>query len=77
MFVQLSSPVVRRALADAGYTGDGSIPELDASVWEQTSERYIQTYERITGTAFQHGDYPAGPRIASVVRTLTRPDQRD
>lgn len=73
----LDKEVVRRALAAAGYTGEGPIPELDVEVWEQTSQRYIHIYERLTGSRFEHGRYPVGPRIASAIRTLTPPDQRD
>ncbi len=66
----LDKEVVRRALADAGYTGDGPIPQLPREVWSATSARYINTYERITGTTFVPGVYPAGPRINAAVARL-------
>lgn len=59
----LDKEVVRRALLATGYRGDGAPPALPAEVWAQTSARYIDAYERITGTTFQPGAYPVGPRI--------------
>jgi phosphoribosylaminoimidazole-succinocarboxamide synthase len=61
----LDKEVVRRALADAGFTGDGPVPELDSAVWSATSARYIDAYERLTGLAFEPGDYPVDARIAA------------
>lgn len=55
--------VIRRALADAGYTGDGPPPQLDDSVWTDTSRRYIDTFEILTGTAFVPGAVPIAERI--------------
>ena len=61
----LDKEVVRRALIDAGYSGDGTPPELPAEVWRATSARYITAYERITGAAFEPGSYPVTERIAA------------
>ncbi|MEO5725151.1 MAG: phosphoribosylaminoimidazolesuccinocarboxamide synthase [Ilumatobacteraceae bacterium] len=60
----LDKEVIRRALADAGYSGDGPPPELDPSIWQATTARYIDTFERLTGETFVKADYPVGPRIA-------------
>jgi phosphoribosylaminoimidazole-succinocarboxamide synthase len=59
----LDKEVVRRALLDAGYTGDGAPPPLPAEVWAETTRRYISAYERLTGATFTHGAYPVQPRI--------------
>ena len=59
----LDKEVVRRALLATGYRGDGQPPELPAEVWHATSARYIDAFERLTGTTFQPGAYPVGPRI--------------
>jgi phosphoribosylaminoimidazole-succinocarboxamide synthase len=59
----LDKEVVRRALLAAGYDGNGTPPVLDPAVWEQTSQRYLDAYERLTGSAFQPGRYPAPARI--------------
>jgi phosphoribosylaminoimidazole-succinocarboxamide synthase len=69
----LDKEVVRRALADVGYTGEDDVPELPAEVWEQTSARYIETYERLTGLTFERGTYPADQRIKDAVATLETP----
>lgn len=66
----LDKEVVRRALADVGYTGDGDIPVLPADVWAQTSARYIDTYERLTGLEFIRGAYPAEDRITAAIAQL-------
>ena len=59
----LDKEVVRRALLATGYRGEGPPPALPDEVWQETSARYIDAYERLTGTTFQPGAYPVGPRI--------------
>jgi phosphoribosylaminoimidazole-succinocarboxamide synthase len=71
--VSLDKEVVRRALADVGYTGEGDVPQLDPEVWEQTSARYIEIYERLTGLTFVRGEYPAEQRIIDAVNALEIP----
>jgi phosphoribosylaminoimidazole-succinocarboxamide synthase len=66
----LDKEVVRRALADAGYTGHGDVPNLPDEVWAATSARYIDAFERLTGTTFVPGVYPAEPRILAAVAGL-------
>ncbi len=66
----LDKEVVRRALADAGFRGDGPAPDLSPDVWAATSARYIDAYERLTGLDFEPGTYPVGERIAARVEVL-------
>ena len=66
----LDKEVVRLALADAGYSGDGPIPALAPEVWAATTARYIDAFERLTGTDFVPGRYPAGPRIHAALAGL-------
>jgi phosphoribosylaminoimidazole-succinocarboxamide synthase len=66
----LDKEVVRRALATAGYTGDGPIPDLPAEVWHATAQRYVDAFERLTGATFAPGAYPAGPRINAALAGL-------
>ncbi len=63
----LDKEVVRRALIDAGYDGNGAPPALAPEVWEATSRRYIDAYERLTGLTFQPGSYPVEDRIREVL----------
>jgi phosphoribosylaminoimidazole-succinocarboxamide synthase len=63
----LDKEVVRRALIEAGYDGHGMPPTLEAAVWEATSRRYIDAYERLTGLTFQPGSYPVEDRIREVL----------
>lgn len=59
----LDKELVRRALAAAGFRGDGEIPSLDPAVWTATSTRYIDAFQRLTGLTFVPGEYPVGERI--------------
>lgn len=54
---------VRLALKATGYTGAGDPPTLSAEVWKQTSARYIELYERLTGQHFVPGEQPATNRL--------------
>ncbi len=56
---------VRLALVAAGYRGDGPPPELSPEVWEQTSARYVELYERLTGQTFVPASQPAAERITA------------
>ncbi len=66
----LDKEVVRRALADAGFRGDGDVPDLPADVWSATSTRYIDAYQRLTGTPFEPGDYPVEARLPARLDAL-------
>ena len=66
----LDKEVVRRALADAGFTGDGDVPELDADVWSATSARYVDAFQRLTQLTFVPGAHPVEERIAGVLPTI-------
>jgi phosphoribosylaminoimidazole-succinocarboxamide synthase len=61
----LDKEVVRRALADSGYRGDGDPPPLGDEVIAATSARYVDAYERLTRESFERGDYPVDDRIAA------------
>jgi phosphoribosylaminoimidazole-succinocarboxamide synthase len=61
----LDKEVVRRAFADLGYKGDGPVPALPDEVWSETSARYIDAYERLTGSVFHPGAYPVGDRLVA------------
>lgn len=54
---------VRLALKAAGYMGGGDPPALSNEVWDQTSARYIELYERLTGQHFVPGEQPATNRL--------------
>ncbi len=61
---------VRLALQATGYKGDGPVPEMNASVWQAASDRYVELYERLTHTDFQPGEQPAADRIANNISHL-------
>ena len=60
--------IVRRALAAAGWRGDGSPPALPDEVRAEASRRYVQTYEMLTGRRFVPASVPAAPRILTNLR---------
>jgi phosphoribosylaminoimidazole-succinocarboxamide synthase len=66
----LDKEVVRRALADLGFRGDGEAPVLPAEVWEATTARYIDAYERISGATFVPASYPVGPRLEANIDAM-------
>ncbi|HZB42542.1 MAG TPA: hypothetical protein VE487_16335, partial [Ilumatobacter sp.] len=51
------------AFADLGYKGDGPVPALPDDVWSETTARYIDAHERITGSRFEPGSYPVADRL--------------
>jgi phosphoribosylaminoimidazole-succinocarboxamide synthase len=73
--------IIRRALIDAGYSGDGPPPQLDDSVWAETSRRYIETFQILTGTTFTPGAVPIADRIrtnlADIVAQNSATHQKD
>jgi phosphoribosylaminoimidazole-succinocarboxamide synthase len=59
----LDKEYVRRWLADQDYLGDGPPPPLTDEVRCEAARRYIEAYERITGTDFVPDLEPAEVRI--------------
>jgi phosphoribosylaminoimidazole-succinocarboxamide synthase len=54
---------VRRWLAERGYKGEGAPPPLPDDVRSEAARRYAETYERITGRAFEPDPTPPLERI--------------
>lgn len=59
----LDKEYVRRWLLEQGFSGDGTPPELPREVRAEAARRYIETYERITGSDFVPDTSPPQPRI--------------
>jgi len=68
--ISMDKEVIRRALVDAHYTGDGEPPQLDDEVWAETSRRYVRTYEILTGEIFMPGEQPIAERILRNVKDI-------
>lgn len=69
---QLSKEFVRRWLMDSGFQGKAgqTVPEMTDDYVESVSNRYIELYEKITGTAFEKADISdIGARIDKNVKT--------
>ena len=54
---------LRLWLKAQGYTGDGPPPPLPRDLRVEVARRYISTFERLTGSVFEPGEWPALPRI--------------
>jgi len=63
----LDKDVVRRHLLEAGYRGDGPPPPLSNEIRVRAAQKYIEAYERITGTRFEPDSREPQSRIAENV----------
>jgi phosphoribosylaminoimidazole-succinocarboxamide synthase len=59
---------VRLYYAAQGYRGDGEPMPLPAELAVQAAQRYIRTYELLTGQPFAPGELPAASRIEQNLR---------
>ena len=71
---QLSKEFVREWLMENNFSGQAGqkVPEMTDAIVESISERYIELYENITGTAFEKADYTGNvyERIDTNVRNM-------
>ncbi|MFM8793539.1 MAG: phosphoribosylaminoimidazolesuccinocarboxamide synthase [Acidimicrobiales bacterium] len=63
--VSMDKEIIRRALVEAGWSGEGEVPVLAPEVWDETSRRYVTAYETLTGDVFVPGGQPAAERLVS------------
>jgi phosphoribosylaminoimidazole-succinocarboxamide synthase len=61
---------IRLWYVDHGYSGDGQPPEMPLELAIAASQRYIESYEVITGNNFDVFQYPANQRIIDNVKSL-------
>ena len=66
----LDKEYVRRWLQERGYHGDGPPPTLPDEVRCEAAQRYIETYERITGRAFEPATDEPQARIRRSLRLV-------
>ena len=59
----LDKEYVRRWLVEQGFTGDGTPPPLPDAVRLEAARRYIETFETLTGHAFEVDARPPVPRL--------------
>lgn len=55
---------IRLYYAAHGYRGEGEPFPMPDTLRVEAAQRYIRTYEMLTGEAFVPGELPAGPRMA-------------
>lgn len=58
--------IVRRWLAEQGFTGEGPVPVIPAEVIDQVAEAYTVPYKMITGK-----EIPGNPSKAAIIRDYT------
>ncbi|MGK0360120.1 MAG: phosphoribosylaminoimidazole-succinocarboxamide synthase [Bradymonadia bacterium] len=63
----LSKEYVRQWLKSVGYTGDGPPPALPLDVVCELARRYIDVFERLTGTDFVPGAQPLAERMSAAL----------
>jgi phosphoribosylaminoimidazole-succinocarboxamide synthase len=63
----LDKEYVRRWLARRGYRGQGAPPPLPTEVRVEAATRYVEAYERVTGTAFVPDLAAPEPRIRAAL----------
>ncbi len=63
----LDKDYVRRWYRARGYQGDGPPPTMHDDVRVEAARRYIEVYERITGTTFVPDTTPPLPRIEAAL----------
>ncbi len=61
---------LRLWFAKQGFRGDGPVPPLPPAFVADLASRYIEVYERLTGSAFVPAPQPAGPRIRKTLESL-------
>jgi phosphoribosylaminoimidazole-succinocarboxamide synthase len=69
---QLDKEYLRRWLMEQGFMGDGEPPHIPDEVRVETGLRYVEAYERITGTAFEPRSGGAEQELAAVQAALAR-----
>lgn len=59
----LDKEFVRRWLVEQGFRGEGTPPPLPDEIRMEAARRYIETFERLTGTAFEPATEAPLPRL--------------
>lgn len=67
----ISKEFMREWFKAQGYRGEGEPPKMPDDVIAQVAARYIDAYEKLTGTVFVPGEQPAKERIQTVLTTLS------
>jgi phosphoribosylaminoimidazole-succinocarboxamide synthase len=62
---------IRLYYAAHGYRGEGDPFPLPAELAIQAAQRYIRTYEMITGKGFEAGEYPVAERVRGNLQRMS------
>jgi len=69
----LDKEFVRRWLVEQGFSGDGVPPALPDEIRMEAARRYIETYETLTGNAFEPDVAPPIPRLGAHLNVQVSP----
>jgi phosphoribosylaminoimidazole-succinocarboxamide synthase len=64
----ISKEFLREWFKAQGYDGEGIPPTMPETFIAQVAARYIDAYEKLTGTTFQPGEQPATERIRNTLK---------
>jgi phosphoribosylaminoimidazole-succinocarboxamide synthase len=64
----LDKEYLRRWLVDAGYRGEGLVPEIPIDVRCEAARRYVEAFEQVSGRAFEPNTEPPEARIRRNLR---------
>jgi phosphoribosylaminoimidazole-succinocarboxamide synthase len=67
----LDKDYVRRYFLGRGYRGDGVPEAMPNELRVEAARRYVEAYERITGSAFVPADEPYASRMAALERGMS------
>jgi phosphoribosylaminoimidazole-succinocarboxamide synthase len=67
---ELDKEPFRRWLAEHGFTGEGSAPAIPSAILAETSWRYIQAYETITGEFFEPATLSPQSELDAIARIV-------
>jgi len=67
---KLDKEYLRQWLTAQGFTGVGPVPPIPAEVFDETKQRYVEAYERITGRSFTFSGLSAEAERARVLSHL-------
>lgn len=66
----MDKEVLRLRLAERGYRGEGTPPELDAELACLVADVYLEAFEMLTGAPLDPAPYPANHRVDHAIRAL-------
>lgn len=61
---------LRKWFKSQGYSGDGVAPAIPTELAVEVATRYIEAYEKLTGSTFEAGELPADTRLINALTAI-------